>query len=203
MITLLARLRDETQGLHAQTEQVLYADTLRAGALSVDQYQHLLLLHGAFHQALERAIDQHPVFFEGYAPDTRRKTPWLLDDLAQFQLALPIQPGLFADWSVAALLGAAYVGEGSMLGGKTVWHYLQQSSALQPLLGQARFYRGYGDETGGQWRAFGTFMGRQTVDPLVVVSGASRAFGLYQDLFSHLQPANGVATARPAASLTN
>ncbi len=198
MSTLLARLRDETRPDHEHTEQLLYADALRAGTLSVNQYRHLLLMHGAYHHALEQAIDAHPAFFRGYEPDMRRKTPWLLTDLAQVQLTLPTLPNLFADWTAAELLGAAYVGEGSMLGGKTVWHYLQQSPALHPLLQQARFYRGYGPETGGYWRAFGLFVTQQTVAPEEVILAARRAFRVYQDLFVQTKPLLG-AVAYPAA----
>lgn len=188
MMPLLDRLREETRPLHEQTEQLLYTDALRSGTLSTDQYVHLLLIHGAFHQALEQAIDQHATFFTAYEPDTRRKTPWLLADLAQVRRALPLLPSLLANWSPAELLGAAYVGEGAMLGGKTVWHYLQQSTALQPLLEQARFYRGYGAETGNRWRTFGAFVAQQTGDQSAVVEGARRAFLLYADLFERTQP---------------
>ncbi|WP_375448566.1 biliverdin-producing heme oxygenase [uncultured Fibrella sp.] len=185
MTPLIDRLRQETRPLHEQTEQLLYTDALRSGTLTTDQYTHLLLIHGAFHQALEEAIDRQAAFFSDYEPDTRRKTPWLLADLAQLQRVPPTMPDLFANWSPAGLLGAAYVGEGSMLGGKTVWHYLQQSPALQPLLDQARFYRGYGAETGDRWRSFIAFLAKQPDNHPAVVDGARRAFILYADLFDH------------------
>ncbi|MBO0949841.1 biliverdin-producing heme oxygenase [Fibrella forsythiae] len=184
MSDLLERLREETRSLHEQTEHLLYTESLRGGTLSVDEYVHLLLIHGAFHQALERAIDSQATFFQAYTPDIRRKTPWLLADLAQVNQAIPSLPGLFTNWLPAELVGAAYVGEGSMLGGKTVWHYLQQSPVLQPLLGQARFYRGYGADTGPNWRAFGAFVTNQpTTDSNAIIDGARRAFLLYGDLF--------------------
>ncbi|RYF56463.1 MAG: heme oxygenase, partial [Cytophagaceae bacterium] len=176
MSDLLERLREETRPLHEQTEQLLYTESLRTGTLSVDEYAHLLLIHGAFHQALEREIDSQAIFFKSYTPDTRRKTPWLQADLAHLGQTIPSLPNLFAHWSPAELLGAAYVGEGSMLGGKTVWHYLQQSPALQPLLAQARFYRGYGADTGPNWRAFGAFVADQpTSHAAAIIDGANRA----------------------------
>lgn len=188
MSDLLERLREETRPLHEQTEQLLYTDSLRSGTLSVNEYVHLLLIHSAFHQALERAIDSQATFFQVYKPDTRRKTPWLQADLAQVDQTVPSLPDFFADWSPTELVGAAYVGEGSMLGGKTVWHYLQQSPVLQPLLEQARFYRGYGADTGPNWRAFGAFVANQPVtDQDAVVAGAKRAFLLYGDLFERTQ----------------
>ncbi|MEZ0541840.1 biliverdin-producing heme oxygenase [Fibrella arboris] len=189
MTPLLEQLRDETRALHEQTEQRLYSDALRAGTLSVDQYGHLLLIHAAFHAALEQAIDRHAAFFTDYEPEIRRKTPWLLADLTPLHQDVPARPELFASWSPAELTGAAYVGEGSMLGGKTVWHYLQQSPALRPALDQARFYRGYGAETGARWRSFGAFVNQQT-DHVAVLDGARRAFLLYNDLFERTQSAS-------------
>lgn len=196
MNTLLERLRTETRLAHEQTEQRLYADALQAGTLPADAYGHLLLLHTAFHGALEQAIDQHPDFFGEYEPDRRRKTPWLLADLAQLGLSVPSPQNPFAGWSPIQLLGAAYVGEGSMLGGKTVWHYLQQSPALEPLLEQARFYRGYGAETGLNWRTFGAFLTQQGAQvPDVVVEAADRTFRVYHTLFDQIQPPVGAQAA--------
>ncbi|RIV18753.1 heme oxygenase [Fibrisoma montanum] len=189
MKTLLERLRDETRPQHEQTEQLLYTDELRGGTLSAKQYVHLLLTHLAFHQALEDAISGQPDFFKAYAPEKRRKTPWLLADLTALGVPVPAAALVFADWSPGELLGAAYVGEGSMLGGKTVWHYLQQSPALQPLLAEARFYRGYGADTGLNWRAFGQFAMQQgTGQEDRVVAAAGRAFTTYQHLFRQGQP---------------
>lgn len=189
MTTVLERLRTETRSSHEQTESLLYSDALRAGTLSPRDYGHLLLTHAAYHRALEQAIDQYPDFFADYEPDSRRKTPWLDADLTALDLT-PLSPtSLFDNWSPVELLGAAYVGEGSMLGGKTVWHYLQQSPALVPLLENARFYRGYGGETGTRWRTFGTFITRQTADQSDgVVDAARRAFTAYQSLFRQTLP---------------
>lgn len=197
MITLLERLKEDTRPLHEQTEQLLYSDALRRGTLSVDQYQHLLLTHLAYHKSLEEAIGQHPDFFEAYEPESRRKIDWLLADLTLLSTRPPLSStDVFADWSPVELLGAAYVGEGSMLGGKTVWHYLQQSPALGPYLEKARFYRGYGAETGPKWRTFGAFITQQgTSQPDDVVKGAGRAFVAYQTLFQQMQPYPVTGTA--------
>ncbi|MBD2704212.1 biliverdin-producing heme oxygenase [Spirosoma sp. BT702] len=184
MTSLPERLKSETRPLHEQTEQLLYSESLRSGTLSASQYQHLLRTHLAYHQALETAIDQHPDFFEQYRPDSRRKTPWLLADIGTTLTDTTLPANEFTNWSPFALLGAAYVGEGSMLGGKTVWHLLQQSSALASLLPTARFYKGYGADTGQQWRDFGAFLTQQGADkPDEVVEGARQAFLTYQNLF--------------------
>ncbi|GAB3547679.1 biliverdin-producing heme oxygenase [Spirosoma fluminis] len=189
MTNLMERLREETRSLHEQTEQLLFADALRESTLAADEYNQLLLAHLAYHSALETAIDRHPEYFADYTPDDRRKTSWLQADLAQLRQTISApSANLFENWSPAELLGAAYVGEGSMLGGKTVWHYLQNSPAVRPLLEHARFYRGYGAETGPKWKAFIAFVTKQVADESEdVVKGAQQAFLTYQSLFRRVQ----------------
>ncbi|GAB2557794.1 biliverdin-producing heme oxygenase [Spirosoma aerophilum] len=190
MSTLLDRLRHETRPAHEQTEQLFYTEALRTGSLSAMEYSHLLRTHLVFHQALETAIDRYPDFFEEYQPDTRRKTSWLESDLVYLNEPLPsLQPGLFAEWSPVDLLGAAYVGEGSMLGGTVIARLLQQNEAIRPLLAHARFYQGYGPATGGNWKRFGAFLTeRGTPTANDVVDAAGRAFCLYQTVFRSNQP---------------
>ncbi|MVM38624.1 heme oxygenase [Spirosoma sp. HMF3257] len=188
-MTLLERLRNETRSLHEQTEQLFYTESLRNGHLSVEEYTHLLRTHFTYHQALEAAIDHHPDFFKDYDPDSRKKTTWLLNDLAYLNESIPQPiPGLFADWSPVALLGAAYVGEGSMLGGMVIWRMLQKNSAIQPLLEQARFYQGYGAALGSNWKNFGVFLTRQgEAYSDEVVAAAAQAFLDYQTIFHRSQ----------------
>ncbi|GAB4022139.1 hypothetical protein GCM10028808_69050 [Spirosoma migulaei] len=185
MTTLPERLRHDTRLLHEQTEQLFYTEALQHGTLSVEEYTHLLRTHFTFHQALEAAIDRHPVFFREYEPETRRKTPWLLDDLVHLNESVPQNmPELFMDWSPVSLLGAAYVGEGSMLGGTVIWRLLQNNPAIQPLLSHARFYRGYGPATGSQWKRFGAFLTHEgEAHPDEVISAAAQAFINYQTIF--------------------
>lgn len=190
MSDLLSRLRQETRPLHEETEQLFYTEALRDGTLLPVNYTHLLRTHLVFHQALETAIDRHADFFQGYEPEIRRKTPWLVADLAYLQETLPAPvPELFANWSPVALLGATYVGEGSILGGTVIGRLLQQNEAIQPLLTHARFYQGYGPATGSNWKNFGAFL-TQKGTPVAddVVDSAGRAFTLYQRVFQQNQP---------------
>jgi heme oxygenase len=185
MTTLLERLKAETRPQHEQTEQLFYTEALQNGTLSVDEYVHLLRTHLIYHQALEEAISHHPDFFRDYALETRRKTPWLLADLKNLNVtAPPLMPELFAGWSPVALLGAAYVGEGSMLGGTVIWKLLQKNEAIRLLLAQAQFYQGYGPNTGSYWRNFGAFLTEQgALQPDNVVAAAKQAFVDYQTVF--------------------
>ena len=184
-MTLLERLRAETRPQHEQTEQLFYTEALQNGTLSVDEYVHLLRTHLIYHQALEEAISYHPDFFRDYALETRRKTPWLLADLTNLNVVpTPVMPELFAGWSPIALLGAAYVGEGSMLGGTVIWKLLQKNEAIRPLLAHAQFYQGYGPSLGNYWRNFGAFLtGQGAQQPDNVVAAAQQAFVDYQAIF--------------------
>ena len=189
MSTLPERLRNETRLLHEQTEQLFYTDDLKNGTLSIDEYTHLLRTHLTFHQALETAIDRHSDFFREYDPETRRKTSWLLADLVSLNEPLPqLMPNPFLDWSPIALLGTAYVSEGSMLGGTVIWRLLQTNPAILPVLTNARFYRGYGAATGTNWKNFGTFLtGQGDAYPDEVVAAATQAFAEYQTIFRQTQ----------------
>ncbi|MFD1143779.1 biliverdin-producing heme oxygenase [Larkinella insperata] len=188
-MTLAERLRYETRAVHEETEELLYTESLKAGQLSLEQYSHLLRVHWLFHYALEATIDRYPAFFQAYHPNERRKTPWLTADLAELNIPLPDpQSDLFADWSPVELLGAAYVGEGSMLGGKVVFHHLQKSPELKPVLQNARFYRGYGAEALEKWKAFGGILaGQPEVEHDKIVQAAHRTFRAYHDIFKHTQ----------------
>lgn len=196
MTNLLERLRQETRPLHEQTEQLFYTEALRNGTLSASEYSHLLRTHLVFHQSLERAIDRTDDFFREYEPDVRRKTPWLLADLARLKQDQPEPtPELFTDWSPVSLLGAAYVGEGSMLGGTVIGRMLQQNEAVKPLLVQAgRFYQGYGPALGNNWKKFGAFLtqyGMPHADE--VVAAADETFRAYQSIFLATRPVSETA----------
>ncbi|GAB3038912.1 biliverdin-producing heme oxygenase [Spirosoma pulveris] len=188
MSKLLERLRHETRPAHEQTEQLFYTEALQNGTLSVAEYTHLLRTHFVFHQALESAIDRHSDFFADYQPERRKKTDWLAADLNYLNEPLPApMTTLFADWSAVALLGAAYVGEGSMLGGTVIGRLLHKNSTLQPVMEQARFYGGYGAETGKYWRTFGDFLTQKgTAHADEVVASASQTFKLYQETFTEV-----------------
>lgn len=189
MMSLLERLRIETRPQHEQTEQLFYAQSLQTGTLTVDEYRHLLRTHWQFHQSLETAIDHLPDFFREYNSEIRRKTDWLQHDLALLNepLLQPL-PGLFANWSPVALLGAAYVGEGSMLGGTVIERLLQKNLLVQPLAAQGHFYGGYGAGMGSLWKRFGHFITQQGAEqPDEVVAAAKLAFVNYQTIFGQMR----------------
>jgi heme oxygenase len=190
MSTLPERLKEQTRPLHEATEELLYSHKLRNGTLSATAYVHLLNTHLTYHRALEEAIARFPDFFADYELTARQKSGWLTADLTQLEQPLPPpMPELFANWSPVELLGAAYVSEGSMLGGKFVWQLLQQNPDVLPMMSQARFYLGYGKDTGRLWKDFLTFLqGRGEAQADTVVDAAIRAFQAYQTCFHRTVP---------------
>ncbi len=102
-------------------------------------------------------------------PDSaaRFKTSWLRDDLA----ALGLGNGTLGHAPVPALadpyeaLGAAYVIEGSTLGGPVLLARLRESGLLlQRSAGGARFLSGYGAHNAAMWRGFRTALQRAAHD---------------------------------------
>jgi heme oxygenase (biliverdin-IX-beta and delta-forming) len=179
---IMARLKHETAGQHQQTEQLLYADRIMSATLSLTDYVHLLTIQATFHRSLEKAIHLSGSFFADFDWQSRQKTGWLLTDLNDLDQPFP-EPdnALFAHWGGHQLLGALYVAEGSMLGGR----FIVKALARNPALADAptRFYTGYGDLTGPNWKNFGQYLtARAPGHDDEIVDGATRAFDSFNKI---------------------
>ncbi|QJD79374.1 biliverdin-producing heme oxygenase [Spirosoma rhododendri] len=190
MNELAALLRTRTRPLHDAVEQLLYTPAMQAGSLTAGQYRHLLRTHYLFHRDLEAAIGRHASQFAGYDPDSRRKTPALLADFHALGETPPTTESVgMQDWLPGALLGAAYVSEGSMLGVTMVGPMLRNNPALAELTDAMHFYAGYGTDTGRNWKAFGQLLADVPGNRYeAVVAGAEAAFRRYQHLFAETKP---------------
>ncbi|MBO0934696.1 biliverdin-producing heme oxygenase [Fibrella aquatilis] len=173
---IMPHLKQETAGLHQQTEQLMHTGKLMAGSLSLAEYAHLLAIQTVFHRSLEQAVGHNDSFFSDFDWQSRQKTNWLLADLQQLNQPIPsVDDTLFAHLTGYQLLGAMYVAEGSMLGGRVI----AKALARTPALCQApiRFYTGYGDLTGPYWKAFGAYLThRAPSHEADILAGAIRAF---------------------------
>lgn len=109
---------------------------------------------------------------ERVAPDhvvrhRRAKTVWLAQDLMHFgysaeQLeALPRCVDLPSAENDNALLGAAYVLEGSTLGGQFISRHIEQALGLQDGEGY-RYFRSYGADVPARWQEFRQALLRQS-----------------------------------------
>ncbi|PKK36365.1 hypothetical protein BWI96_10880 [Siphonobacter sp. SORGH_AS_0500] len=178
---ILSQLKEQTRELHEQTEQLFYTDALKGGTLTTDQYKHLLQAHLAFHKALEVALST----IDNYPLEERRKAAWIEADLTAIQASPKTAPStVFEGWNTSELLGAAYVAEGSMLGGQVIKRWLQAHPELGTYAGESKFYNGYGKNTGERWKSFGTYLVTNAAghEP-AIVEGAKKAFKAYQAIF--------------------
>lgn len=183
-MSLLDRLKTETRSHHQHTESLLYTQQLMAGTLTRSELTHLLTIHYRFHSALETAVAALAGFFAGYNYDLRQKTPWLLADLQQWAIPLPTaHTSLFDGWNGYELLGALYVGEGSMLGGQVIAKALRRTTNLGDAPAALHFFGGYGDQTGLLWKEFGTYLLSQAHgQEETIIDAAQRAFDCFGKL---------------------
>jgi heme oxygenase len=173
----LRRLRVATDDLHREAER--HVRILDANATVATYVRYLSRMLG-FHAPLERrfgvALDAH-----GFASESRSKRHWLAQDLR----ALGRDSATVEECSTvpelhetAYAVGAAYVIEGSTLGGRFILSKL--GCQLAPVIGIAtRFLEGYQRETGAMWRAFGEVIDRVIVDErtsAVSIMGARATF---------------------------
>lgn len=170
-MTLREELREKTASLHVQTENAL---DLMGQSVTLERYLAVLTVLHSVYAKLEPAVIDHAGWNElGLDMGARRKLPLLETDLAfiEGQLALrtsarfahssePAAPPLE---SFAAALGAAYVIEGSTLGGAFIHRHLSTLFRLDGGHG-TRFFNCYGTETGSRWKQFLAALERAPLD---------------------------------------
>ncbi len=156
-MTILERLRKETQELHKAIESAL--PVMRPG-FQLPEYRRLMARFYGFYLPIEKQLCCVP-HLEAALPDwrQRRKTEWLLRDLYALGFTgheienLPSCAHALALASLPEALGCLYVLEGSTLGGQIISRHLQATLGLGPGNGGA-FFCGYGRQVGPMWKAF-------------------------------------------------
>jgi len=149
----MLRLKEETTQEHAAAER--HVRILDPDATNETYARYLTRMLG-FHRPMERVFASHELLAAtGFDALARRKQQLLVADLSAIESATDAMdcdalPGLT---DLADALGAAYVLEGSTLGGAFILSHLPPS--LAALRGTAtRFLEGYGRDTGKMWRTF-------------------------------------------------
>lgn len=124
------------------------------------------------------------------------KTGWLAEDLEFFgagpeqRAELPRCAELPSLDSRPAWLGAAYVVEGSTLGGQVLSRHLATHLGLHD--GGGRYFRSYGSEVGPRWQEFRADLVRHSSpenDP-IILRAAEATFAAWGDWFETRQAAN-------------
>ena len=181
-------LREGTHAAHVRLNHNHLLRGITQPGYTLQSYQQVLQVYAVFYRDFEAAVDafvqdQPPLF--DYA--SRRKLPWLRQDLQHFGLAQPAQapqaPAAL-QFASSAQLVALYTIEGSTLGGQLISRHIGTQLGLSADQG-GRFFHGYGEATRPRWLHFETFMEQILVDD----SGRSAACQKASQVFLHLETA--------------
>ena len=158
---VLQRLKAATRAEHDAIELAL---DLMAPGLSLTDYHRRLRRYHGFYAPIEPLIAA-AVDGPRWGLDTtaRAKTAWLAADLAclgDSENADGLPPSAFALCTAlppletqADAFGCLYVLEGATLGGRVISRHIEHALGLDATHG-ARFFHGYGEQTGAMWKAF-------------------------------------------------
>ncbi len=149
-------LREHTRAMHDRVERRL--DLLRPDLTRLEYLHTLQRLYGFYHPLEARLLALKEWSALGMTLEERRKVPLLEADLLSLGMtgalldALPRCQDLPRVVTLAQGLGCLYVVEGATLGGQVLTHYFQRQVPKQSW--SFSFLSGYGDQTGGMWKAF-------------------------------------------------
>lgn len=160
-LTVREILKGATDVYHDQLNRHSLLVGLTQPGYSLERYRTLLFAYHHIYDTLEaqlfafqRSIPQQLDYSQ------RIKLPWISRDLAFLGIDLPVGGRATMQsidaapvTSVGVYTGVLYVIEGSMLGGQLISRSLETNLGLRRDAG-ARFYYGYGRETGAMWQAF-------------------------------------------------
>lgn len=182
----LRRLKEETAGLHEQAERYVHILDPRA---TLDDYRRYLAAMWGFHAPLERAFAAHAgLAAAGFDAPGRARCDLAARDLRALgdaRDAWPEAPRVPDTGELARAIGAAYVIEGSTLGGRFIL------ANLPPPIAEVRgtataFLAGYGRDTGARWRAYGALV-EASLPPAEVDTAIAAAQATFEDLIAWLR----------------
>ena len=143
-MNLLENLRTATGAAHEALHHHRLLAPLAGDAVTLRDYRCALLAFDAFYAAME------PEPLPGSAPVRE----WLRRDLeTQGLTSLHLNVDMPVIGTESQLWGYLYVKQGSTLGGSVMSKTLRRVLGLQPLIDQ-RFFAGYGEENGREWKKF-------------------------------------------------
>ena len=184
---ILQILKEETKSLHKETEALFFGNEIFSGQLTLGQYQQMILKNLYVYKQLEDSIvNSFPKYFseDDYFP-CFGKHKLLEEDVKELelkQMVYEIQAPVFS--SPASILGAVYVIEGSMLGGKVIGRKLREIAPLEKVK-RFHFYNTERDN-GERWKSFCGFITRNINTHLSIreaTKGATSAFKFFHDVY--------------------
>ncbi|WP_139921915.1 biliverdin-producing heme oxygenase [Hymenobacter sp. DG01] len=146
-VSVLHRLRHETQPYHTALEQNAFNRALMAGTVTPEDTARFLAKLYGFLLPYEAALRAHS-FPAEWEVAARCRARLIEQDVAQ-AAGLPQCPDMPPLRTRSQLLGALYVLEGSTLGGQVITRQLARAG-----IAARTYFTGYAEQTGARWKSF-------------------------------------------------
>lgn len=185
--TILYELRAATKDLHDETEKLLFPNLA-----SIDEsgYRFFLQCNLLFHHSYEPEVSRRGFTNSSkWAAFDRSKLLKLYKDAAHLGInhPAPNASNPFEHWPDMKMLGAAYVSEGSSLGGQVILKALRKQTFFNEG-NHGNFLSLNGQDTGSAWKSFLQLLESEgQKNKVQVIQGAREAFGHFAGIAKHLQ----------------
>ena len=180
---LSEKIRESTKSAHLNLEK-LVVQQLKS-IKNEEDYAAFLNKFYAYFSQVERSIA--PFINDNILPDhsDRRNSSYLKDDIESLGSILDSKPNVAVPKinTTVAAIGALYVMEGSIMGGRIIVQMLQKLGITKGL----SFFSGYGSETGERWEVFTKVMNdtaKTEEQEDEAVETANETFKLFENLFN-------------------
>lgn len=157
---IMTQLKTQTATAHKQLEKSACFKRIFAEDYSLNEYARLLSYFYSYFMAIEPLIfAELPNEYHGYLQH-RRKIPFLIQDLTALHIDINtlascnVLPPLT---SIAQKMGAFYVLEGSLLGGRVISEHLKKQLG-ESVFSALNFYNCYGENLYPEWQKFNLLM---------------------------------------------
>lgn len=177
----IERLREETQVLHKRIEAKNLSRYIMDHSIDIETYKLLLLQNYFAYFQTETEIER---MIPGYSANKHRQLQKDLEEL-DVPIELPFENDVFECHSTAEALGAAYVVEGSALGGMVLAKNLEKCPALAGVV-QPHFFNGNKENLQG-WKNFKKKLEEYScskVEETAMVEKAKATFRFFEQVFT-------------------
>ena len=185
----LKELRSITSPAHKKLEEATLSKKIISENLSVNEYaaylEKMLVVMNSFEKEIFPLLKPHFTDL-----DQRTKVALLEKDLNVLSQKVSLKKSDFSGFpshhSVAYNMGAFYVLEGSILGGKFIYKNINATLGFDAEHG-ATYFNGYGAETGKLWSAFMEQFcsyALQSQNQKEIIQGADDTFKILNDLLN-------------------
>lgn len=185
MMLLSTYLKDYTAEAHKELEAASGAQKIFDHTYSLTQYGVMLQSSYLFNVAVEEYFEVYNKIFAELDLQNRRKCNYLLQDLHELNVEIPLSVESLALQNAAQFLGTLYVAEGAMLGGQVIKKQLQKNAVFLDSTA-FRYYTCYGENLRNRWMEFievlNSFGQKYPEQNENVLAGAIAGFSFYKAL---------------------